>query len=220
MKKKLIIFGTSQFAEVAHFYFSRDSNYQVAGFTVDGNYLKESEFSGAPIVAFEELTQHFPPAEHDLFVAIAYKRMNQARAEKYYAAKQLGYRLASYISSKTSALEPPAVGDNCFILEDNTIQPFTTLGNNTIIWSGNHLGHHARVGNHCFISSHVCIAGGAVIEDYCFLGINSNISNGVTVAQRCLIGAGALILQSTAAREVYAPRGDTPRKVDVDSIEF
>ena len=51
------------------------------------------------------------------------------------------------------------MGDNCFIFEDNTVQPFVTLGNNLVLWSGNHIGHHSTLRDHCFISSHVVISG-------------------------------------------------------------
>ena len=50
--KKLVIFGASNFAEVAHYYFTHDSPYSVAAFTVDASYLKESSFRGLPVVPF------------------------------------------------------------------------------------------------------------------------------------------------------------------------
>jgi len=44
MKKPLVIFGSGDIAQLAHYYFSMDSNYEVVAFTVDANYIKESEF--------------------------------------------------------------------------------------------------------------------------------------------------------------------------------
>ena len=76
-----------------------------------------------------------------MFVALSYAKMNGVRAEKYAAMKAAGYRLASYVSSRCSYLAQTPPGDNCFILEDNTIQPFVTIGNNVTLWSGNHIGH-------------------------------------------------------------------------------
>lgn len=67
------------------------------------------------------------------------------------------------------------MGDNCFVFENQTIQPFVKIGNDVIIWSGNHIGHHSMIGDHCFISSHVVISGNVKIEPYCFLGVNSSI---------------------------------------------
>ena len=37
--KDLIIFGAGPFAELAHYYFERDSGYKVAAFTLDSAFL-------------------------------------------------------------------------------------------------------------------------------------------------------------------------------------
>ena len=52
--REIVIFGTGEIAELADYYFSRDSAFKVAGFTVDAGFLKETSFSGRPIVPFEE----------------------------------------------------------------------------------------------------------------------------------------------------------------------
>ena len=56
-------------------------------------------------------------------------------------------------------ISPRPPGDNCFILEDNTVQPFVTIGNNVTLWSGNHIGHDSVIEDDCFISSHVVVSG-------------------------------------------------------------
>ena len=45
-----------------------------------------------------------------------------------------GYKLASYVSSKATLLNNRQFGENCFIFEDNTIQPFVKIGNNITLW--------------------------------------------------------------------------------------
>jgi len=37
--KRLVIFGVGQIGQVAHYYFTEDSDYEVAAFTVDAAYL-------------------------------------------------------------------------------------------------------------------------------------------------------------------------------------
>ena len=61
MKKPLIIFGAGDIAQLAHFYFCTDSNYEVVAFTIDAAYLTATEFSGLPIVPFEELPSRYLP---------------------------------------------------------------------------------------------------------------------------------------------------------------
>ena len=129
--------------------------------------------------------------------------MNKLRQQKYHEAKQKGYQLVSYISSKATVLCPPEdIGDNCFILENNTIQPFVKVGNNVTIWSGNHIGHHSHIGDHCFITSHCVIAGNVTIHDYCFIGINATINNEITIHERAFIGPNAWINKNVEARQV------------------
>ncbi|GAB1841097.1 acetyltransferase [Achromobacter xylosoxidans] len=203
MKKPLVIFGTGDIAQLAHYYFSHDSEYEVVAFTVDAAYVKEPTFLGLPVVPFESVTQAHAPESHHMFIAVSYAKLNRVRKEKYLAARELGYALASYISSRISCLEPPAVGENCFILEDNTIQPFARVGNNVTLWSGNHIGHHSTIGDHCFIASHVVVSGGVTLGEECFVGVNATLRDHVKIGARCVIGAGALINADAEAEGVY-----------------
>lgn len=203
MKEPLVIFGTGDIAQLAHYYFSTDSDYEVVAFTVDKEYVTASDFQGLPIVPFDEVAQLYPPNTHAFFVALSYAKLNQIRKEKYLAAKELGYALASYVSSHATVLNDGEIGDNCFILEDNTIQPFVTIGNNVTLWSGNHVGHHSTIHDHCFIASHVVISGGVQIMESCFIGVNVTLRDHIKVGQRCVIGAGALLLSDADTEGVY-----------------
>jgi sugar O-acyltransferase (sialic acid O-acetyltransferase NeuD family) len=193
--KPLVIFGTGDIAQIAHFYFTHDAGVRVAAFTVDATYLKEPSFCGLPVVPFEQVEQSFPAPDHDMFVAVSYSKVNAVRASKYLASKEKGYHLASYVSSKATVWPGLVVGDNCLILEDNTIQPFARIGNDVTLWSGNHIGHHSTVGDHCFVSSHVVISGGVAVGDYSFLGVNATIRDHVRIGKSCVIGAGSLIVE-------------------------
>ena len=146
--KKLIIFGTGDIAQIAHLYFSNDSEYTVIAFTVDREYLNEDSYEGLPVVPFESLKENYHPDSHSLFIALSYSKMNKVREQKYNMAKDMGYILPSYISNKCSYLSQYTPGDNCFIFEDNTIQPYVKIGNNVTIWSGNHIGHHSTIDDH------------------------------------------------------------------------
>ena len=79
---RVIIFGVSQWAELAHFYFTHDSPHEVVAFTLDREYLESSSYKGLPVVAFDEVEKHYPPASNQMFIPISFKRMNHARAEK------------------------------------------------------------------------------------------------------------------------------------------
>jgi len=203
MKKPLVIFGGGDIAQLAHFYFSTDSEYEVVAFTVDAAYLTGTIFCGLPVIAFEEITRHYAPARYELFIALSYSNLNAVRKEKYLAAKALGYRLASFISSRATILNSERNGENCFILEDNTIQPFVTIGNNVTLWSGNHIGHHSTIKDHCFIASHVVVSGGVEIGEQCFVGVNATLRDHIKIGEKCVIGAGTLLLADAEPGGVY-----------------
>ena len=201
--KPLVIFGAGDIAQLAQYYFSHDTDQKVAAFTVDAAYLTENSFCGLPVVPFQEIGHRFPSQEYDLFVALSYSQLNRVRREKYMAGKAIGYRLASYISSRATVLPGVEIGENCFILEDNTLQPFAKIGNNVTLWSGNHIGHHSRIHDHCFVASHVVVSGGVTIEESCFIGVNATLRDHITIGKQCVIGAGALILADTEPEGVY-----------------
>lgn len=203
MKKSLVIFGSGDIAQLAHFYFSSNSEYEVVAFTVDVTYLTETTFCGLPVIAFEEVAKHYPPEQCEAFVALSYSKLNTVRKEKYLAVKALGYRLASFISSYATVLNEGRIGENCFIFEDNTIQPFVTIGNNVTLWSGNHIGHHSTIKDHCFIASHAVVSGGVEIGEQCFIGVNATLRDHIKIGEKCVIGAGALLLVDADSEGVY-----------------
>lgn len=193
--KPLVIFGTGELAQLAHFYFTHDSARSVAAFTVDAAYLAgQTEWLGLPLVAFESLEASFPPDRFDLFVAIGYKGLNSAREECCSAAKRRGYALASYVSSRTSTWPDLVLGENCFIMEGSVVQPFVRIGDGLIMFASSVVSHHVQIGDWCFLGSEVTVSGGVAIGDRTFVGVNSTLREHIRIGSDCLIGAGSLIL--------------------------
>jgi sugar O-acyltransferase (sialic acid O-acetyltransferase NeuD family) len=219
-EKPIIIFGLGDIAQIANYYFAIDTTREVAAFTVDKAYLNTERFEGKPVIAFEDIIQIYPPHSFDMFIALSYSKMNKIREDKYNESKQKGYNLASYISSKCSYMSQFACGDNCFIFEDNTIQPFVKIGNNVTLWSGNHIGHHSIVHDHNFISSHVVISGHCEIMSNCFIGVNATLHNNVRIEKANLIGAGAIITKSTVEKDVYLPAQSSKIAKKSDELNF
>ncbi len=220
MKNRVVIFGTGSFAEVARFYLTHDSHWAVVGFTVHESRLSQGEAFGLPVTPFEDVEERFPPDDFAMYVAVGYSKVNRVRAEIYAAAKAKGYELITYVSSRCTRWGEVPMGDNCFVFEDNTIQPFAAIGNDVVMWSGNHIGHHASIGDHCFITSHVVVSGHVQVGAYSFLGVNSTIRDNVRIGQSNIIGAGALILSSTADGEVYPAARTKPHRLKSDEARF
>ena len=194
---RVVVFGVGRIAELAHFYLVHDSPHEVVGFAVDPDYLTDHVFRGLPVVPFDEVEATFPPDTVEMFIPISFRRMNHVRADRVAAAKEAGYRLISYVSSKATTFPDFKCGENCFILENNTIQPFVQIGDDVILWSGNHIGHHTVIQDHVMVTSQVVISGGCTIEPHCFLGVNSTIRDETTIGRETLVGAGVTILGDT-----------------------
>jgi sugar O-acyltransferase (sialic acid O-acetyltransferase NeuD family) len=218
MKSRLIIFGAGKIAEIAHYYFSLNSDYEIVAFTVDKEFINQDTFCGIPVLPFEDIAIKYPPRDYNLFIALSYSMLNLTRKNKYDRAKELGYDLVSYVSPHALISKDTQIGDNCFIFENNNIQPFTRIGNNVTLWSGNHIGHHSKIGNHTFITSHVVVSGGVEIGERCFIGVNATIRDHILVEENCVIGAGSLILSDVKANGVYSAGHTVRSKIPSDRI--
>lgn len=215
----VVIFGVRDFASLAHFYLRHDSPHKVVGFTVHREYLPESgEFEGLPVVALEELEQRFPPDRVSAFAPLSHRRMNRLREEIYLGLKGRGYPIISYVSSRATHFPGTQIGENCFILEDNTIQPFASIGDNVVLWSGNHIGHHTAIHDHAFVTSHVVISGHCVVGRHCFLGVNATLKDQITLAEGTLVGMGANITRNTEPWSLY--KADATRASKISSVDI
>lgn len=215
--RRLLIYGTGLIAEVADFYFTRDTDYAVVAFLNAEDYVDSTSFLGRPLAAFENVVESYPPTDFDIFIALGYAKTNQIREARYLEARAKGYTCATYISPKATYYGTP-VGDNCFILENNVIQPFTTVGDNVTLWSGNHIGHHSTVGNHCFVSSHVVISGNCTINENCFFGVNSTLRDNIEIGRFTVVSSGAVVMRSCEERSLVLPAQSTYRIADKDLI--
>jgi sugar O-acyltransferase (sialic acid O-acetyltransferase NeuD family) len=215
---KVVLFGIGRGADVAYRFLARDSEHKVRGFAVDRQHLDRKDFHGLPVVAFDEVERHFSPDAYKMLVLLGYQRMNALRADKYLQAKSKGYSFISYANSSFYRAEDLDIGENCFILDNQSISLDVKIGNNVVMWSSNHIGDLTQIGDHVWLASHVTIAAEAVIKPYCFLGVGATVGNKVTLAERTFVGAAALVASDTAAGSVCLTNESV--RTDVDSTTF
>lgn len=217
-KSNLLIFGTGTLAEVASYYFNTDSAYKLIGFVDMPEFAaKQSSLINLPVFSWQKAIVEFGKNDVNFFVAVGYQKTNSVRQERYEQIKANGYNCASYISSRASVMTKN-IGENCFILENNVLQPFTKIGNNVMMWSGNHLGHHSVVEDHSFIASHVVISGKCKIGRNSFLGVNCCLHDGVEIGEKSIIGAGSIVTKSCEARTVFLPKKTESRVIRRDIV--
>ena len=203
-RKPVIIVGTGNIADIVHYYLVTSWT-RVEAFSVSEDCMTEDHYKGLPIVPFENIEKKFSPSEYNMFIAIGYKGLNHLRAKFYYAAKEKGYNLISYVSPKATLDPSVEVGDNVFIFEGNNIQYNASIGDNTILWAGNHIGHETKIGNHVYIASHVVVSGFCNIGDYCFMGVNAAVADEITIGDNCLIAMGANLTHDLAPSKICVP---------------
>ncbi|GJL86230.1 MAG: hypothetical protein DHS20C02_20050 [Micavibrio sp.] len=203
MNKKLIIFGIGELAELAYYYFKSDSPYEISAFTVDKAYIDKPELCGLPVVPYEDIAHSYPPDEYTMFIATGYTGLNALRKEKHLWAKNEGYEIASYLSSKAILLNDNKIGENCFIMAGCTVEPYVTIGDGVTLWSNSHIAHHSTIHDYCFIAPQAIIAGCTEIGEFCFIGANSTIRDHVKVGAKSVIGAGAIILSDVYPEGLY-----------------
>jgi sugar O-acyltransferase (sialic acid O-acetyltransferase NeuD family) len=217
----VVIFGVQDFASLAHFYLRHDSPHNVVGFTVHAEYLPESrQFEGLPVTPFEELEQTHPADRVQLFAPMSHRRMNRVRQGVFAAIRERGYSMISYVSSRATHFPGTPIGENCFILEDNTIQPFVSIGDNVVLWSGNHIGHHSVIRDHAFVTSHVVISGHCDVGANAFLGVNATIKDQVTLAEGTLVGMSSIITKNTEPWSLYKADATRASKVSSADLDF
>jgi len=219
--KPLILFGSAEIAELARFYFEHDGNRNVEAFTVDDAYVEADTFDGLPMVGWSEAIKRFPPDQYDMHVALSYMKLNRTRQAKFEQARDAGYTLASYFCSKSVRWPDLKHGQNCFVLENQTIQPGVTLGDNVMLWSGNHIGHGSSIGDHTYFASHIVVSGHCTIGQRCFFGVNATLRDFLTIGDDCFVAMDASITRNLESHSValggpatvFGPDDEKGRKI-------
>lgn len=213
MAKKLILYGVGETADIAYEYFTYDSDYEVVAFTADKDYITTESINGLPVVPFDSIETAFSPKDHSMFIAANYNKLNRIRARLFRNAKDKGYELASYVSSKAFVWRNVQLGENVFIFENNVVQHKVQIEDNVTLWSGNHVGHQSIIRNHAYLSSHCVISGFCEIGEYSFLGVNCTLNNNLSIGKNNVIGSGALVVKNTDDNKlmVGAPARPAPK---------
>lgn len=212
---KTVIYGIGRQAELTHYFFTHDSPHEVAAFCVDAAYLPPSpaRLRGLPIIAFEDLSQSYPPSTYQLHIAVGQPR---ARQRLYEAAKALGYRFTSYVSSKASVWPDLVLGEHVFIDQPTFIHPLVTIGDNTFL-SGPTIGHHSIIASHVLLST-ATLGGNVKVGQGSFIGMGAVVNENLRIGQYNIIGAGAIITRSTEEGAVYTAPVAERRPVDARRV--
>jgi sugar O-acyltransferase (sialic acid O-acetyltransferase NeuD family) len=148
-----------------------------------------------------------------MFIGMGYTGANRIRRDKYLAAKQKGYRFANLIHPTACVASNAVLGENCLIMEQVLLQPYTVLGDNVFLWSGAAVLHHTVVEDHCFLGGRCVIAGCSRLGQGSFVGTGAVVRDCIDIPPGSIVGAGAVVLRSPDGAMVHRARY-------AESIEF
>lgn len=208
--RKLVIFGTGTLARLSHAYFTRDTDYEIVAYTVHREHLGTPNLNGLPIVAFEDLRRSHPSSDVSIFVAVGYRHVNRDRARIFEECTELGYHLATLISSRAHCWTDLKVGRNCLVFDAVVLEPGVEIGDDVIIWSGCQISHDTSIGDHCFLGPNAVILGDVSVGPRSFIGGNATVRNGVAIAEDCVVGMGTVIKADTIPGDIYAVEQGKP----------
>jgi len=137
--------------------------------------------------------------------------MNSVREKFYTKFKLKGFNMASFIhpSSYVYSLK---IGENNFVMDNVSINPFSKIGNNNIFWSGSIIGHHCTIGNNNFFSGNSTISGNCIVKKNNFFGVNTSTKDGITISNKCFIDANQHINKDLKS-EVYFNNKINPKQI-------
>ena len=190
---KIIVFGNNDVSQLAKFYIENDTEDTFECYCVDDDFQKNNE-----TLHWSGVLDKYDRDECKIFAPLYDNKLREKKAKQ---VKNAGFQLYSYVSSKAAVFSP--VGENCFVMENNVIQPFVSIGDNIIMWSGNHIGHHSTIHDNVFFSSHVVLSGHCKVEKYCWFGVNSTIRDHVNIAEGTFVAMSSSVISNTEPYKKY-----------------
>jgi sugar O-acyltransferase (sialic acid O-acetyltransferase NeuD family) len=197
MTKKVVVFGNTNMSKMVFYDAAGMSDFEIACFTVDKEYMTGDEFLGLPLVEFEKITELYPPSEYDMLAVLSGFTCMRNKEKLYLKAKSKGYSMRNYVSAKADFSPEVTMGENNIILAQTHIGIGGVMGNNNLIRQHVYLGHDFVIGNNNSIMAGVTIGGSCKIKDSCYFGLGATVLNGLAIEEETLVGAGSVIIKNT-----------------------
>jgi sugar O-acyltransferase (sialic acid O-acetyltransferase NeuD family) len=207
---RLVLAGNAVTAEILLAYLNKDQRYQVAGLTVDDEFVASGVVDSMQTTPMSQLRATFPPDDYRILMAVGYGDLNRIRESLFRRLKEMGYAVETYVHPQAHVHTENPLGEGSIVLPGAVVEPHAAVGANTMVWCNVVLAHHCQVGDHCWLAGGAVVAGQASIGDNSFVGVNATIVNKVSVAARNVIGASALITRDTKPSTVHLARSAEP----------
>jgi sugar O-acyltransferase (sialic acid O-acetyltransferase NeuD family) len=194
MKKKVIIFGTGEFAVFFKNLISENTYLKIVSY-IDKNKIKKKN-----IINQEYFFKNYKKIKFDsTFVAIGDLKIRSRLLEKIRKIKlrSINFKHSTAFISSNSKI------DDCVICYNSFISNNVQLGKDTVIGSTVSVHHDVSIGKNCLIGGGSQIGAGAKIGDNVLMGIGSIVaSNKIRIGSNSKISAGSVILKSLPANSL------------------
>ncbi len=214
MKKDLVIFGIGKISEVISYYAKEECGFNIVAFCVDEPFKNSEHFQDLPVISFNNVEEKFPPATHDMFIAVGHHDLNRLRETRCNEAIAKGYKLVSVISPLANMPANVIIGWNCFIMPPAIIHPRVTIHNNVFVWSGAMVGHHSIIEDNCWLTSSCNISGNVHLGSNTFIAVNATLGHSITIGKNCFIGANALVTKNLESEKVVIAESTKPIRLN------
>lgn len=202
--KKLVMFGTGDFADVVSYVLEKKLGRCIEAYTVNEAYISEPSYNQRVLTAFEALPETFSPEEYEVVIGMIGKHMFDQREKVFCQLRAMGYDIPNVIDP-TASVDAGELGSGNIILANTSIEAHCAVGDGNIIWQNVVLPHHNRVGSFNNLAPSVSFSGYSKVGNHCFIGNNVCIKNKVEVADYVFAGAGSYLAQSVASHKVIVP---------------
>lgn len=194
--KNVIIIGTTNFSRLIYQLMHQENDANVLAFTTYRDFKDTDEFTGLPVVAFEDLETLYDMSSTYVLNTIGYSHMNAIREKVYNDCVEKGYKIYTYVSKNACVYSDIPENSGCIIMPGVFIGPYVSMGVSNIFVSNCIITHEIELGNFNFIGAGTVVSGDVKIENRCFTGSNSTIKNGIHLEDCTLLGSGSNLLTS------------------------
>lgn len=202
MKQPLLIFGAGSLARLACHAAEDSGAFEVVGFVVDDDYVRNDHFQGRPIVGWSQTRARVDPRQVAMHCAIGYRVMRR-RAAVFEQVSSAGFACVNLVSAQAHVSPHAQLGANNFVMAGAVIEPGATLGTNNVLWSNTTVCHDTSIGHHNFIAANATLGGYVTVGDRSFLGFSCVVRERCRIGSDALIGAQALLLTDASDLGVY-----------------
>ncbi len=202
---KVVLFGTGRGADVAYRFLTRDSDHEVCGFATEARSSGSARLPRSSRGGVRGRGAAVPagpiPDAHPARLSADERAYAQRNISP---PRQKGYGFISYVNSHFYRAEDLQVGENCFILDNQSISlDVTDRQQRRDVVDQPYRRPEHRSSDHAWLASHVTVAANVMVRPIAFSASVRRSATADARADDTFVGANALVASNTAENSVH-----------------